>query len=296
MRGLACAALFLSLSGAASAAIVHLRDGGKLEGTIVSATARSLTLHDGSGTREIETGRILRIEYAPESPLAPSPPEPPGPRTLDEGVRLRDGDDSVGVELGLNAPLSRLRFHSIGGGGGVNGDPGALLGAQWLHRLDPLLEIGAGVHYAQRSGTSALRLLPNAEASVHGDSLLLLALLKRYLRSQGSVRPYLLAGAGGHRTSTVVDAAPLFGFAWSDTQTDETRRLVDDAHWGVAALGRLGLEFSTFDPTLFSVEAGWTGASKAHYAAAPQGRALGLDGVAEPLHVFQLAARWAWRF
>ena len=80
--------LGFALASAAQAAVIYLKDGSQVRGTVVSATARDIQLHTPDGVQTISTDRILRVDYsesgssvAPEQVATPEPvpsePEPP---------------------------------------------------------------------------------------------------------------------------------------------------------------------------------------------------------------------------
>ncbi len=126
---------------------------------------------------------------------------------------------------------------------------------------------------AGSSGLGRFPRLPRYAAASRGDEV-----FRR--RTRGFVRPFVLLGAGAHQTTTTVDAHPSQGFAWADTQTNETRRLVDGSAGGLAASVRLGLDFGPrrYDPRQFSLESrllGPASGAASDYGATPQGQALG---------------------
>src|SRR4051812_29443907 len=67
-------------AASAHAAVVYLKDGGTLRGTIVSATAGDVQLHTDQGAVTISTDRIQRIDYNDDGPQAPAPSETPPPQ------------------------------------------------------------------------------------------------------------------------------------------------------------------------------------------------------------------------
>ena len=205
------------------------------------------------------------------------------------------GRHMISIGAGLAEPVSKVHFRSIGGGSADNGDLGIQLGAQYVYFPTPRLGAGFEADYFSRSGTLSTRLYPAADARVAGDTWLMLAILRYSLRETGTVRPFVLAGAGGSWNKTTIDVRPS---VWADTATHETRRLVDDSAWAPAASVRLGLDIrlDALSPGCISLEAGWTGIAAARYGATPRGRALGLDGVSAPLHLLSFTARHAWRF
>jgi opacity protein-like surface antigen len=298
----------------ASAATVYLKDGSQISGTIVSATAQDVRLHTLNGDVTLQSDQIRSVDYAgnepqvvPTATQAPQPvaAEPPERVAVPQRYRREPmvertdvgaNDQLFSLGFGFATPLSRLSLSSTGGGSDDNGDTGILLGFQYHYFLSPRLAAGMDLEFLSRSRTGSENLLPNSETDVYGNTSLLLATLRYSLTTHGPVRPYILAGLGGNRTSTIVEAAPNPGFSWSDTDSAETRTLVDTSRWGLAETARVGLDFTLADPAIFSLEFGWTGISNSEYPATHAGQDLGLDHVTGNLSVFTLAARWGWRF
>jgi len=286
--------LLFAAASSASAAIVRLKDGGRIEGTVVSATEREIVVRTSRGPRRVDTALILSIEYG-------TPPPPPvvgvGAAPLDASPPY-DEKNLLSLGLGLAAPLSSVDFGPIGGGSANNGDLGPLIGFRYLRSVTKRFAAGLDFEYFHRGGTVSPGLLPRANASVFGDNLSFLGIGRWHMIDHGAVRPYLLAGAGASRSWTRIDAAPIPGFAWTDTNTDETRRLIDDAAWALAGTARLGVDFDWefAEPAVFSLEAGWTRIERKIYAATARGRDLGLQSVSGRLDLFVLAARWSHRW
>jgi len=126
---------------------------------------------------------------------------------------------------------------------------------------------------------------------VFGDSMVFLAEARWTFRSDRAVRPFVLAGLGGHLSSETVDVRPQSGFVWGDTLTDERRRLIDDSHWGAAVALRLGADFSTDTPVVPGFEVGWLYLDGSAFRATPAGASQGLSGVGGGLHIISVAAR-----
>lgn len=296
MRTAPVAFLFILLAAApAGAAVVRLKDGARIEGTVVSATDREIVIRTAAGPRRVDAALVRSVEYETETApaAAPRPPAAPGK----EPWRSEDRN-IVSFAFGLAAPLDDVDFASIGGGRANDGDLGPLLGVRYLRSFSSRFAAGLDLDYLHRSATDSPNLLPLANASVFGDNLLMLAVGRWHLLDSGSARPYLLGGAGASRSWTRIEAAPIPGFAWTDTNTDETRRLVDDEAWAFAAAARLGVDFNWefADPAVFSVEAGWTALESRTYGATRAGRDLGLSSVSSRLDLFTLAARWSLRW
>lgn len=290
--------LLLALAFAAlpaAGAVVRLKDGGRLEGSIVSATAKEVVIQTESGPRRVDADRVQSIEY--EAGKAAEPPNPqPGWAGLSESTR--DGKNLFSLGLGLAGPLSDIDFGAIGGGKANNGDLGPLIGLRYLRATSSRFAAGFDLDYAHRGGTNSPGLLPLADASVMGDNLLFMGIARWYIVPHGGARPYLLGGVGVSRSWTRVEASPIRGFAWTDTNTDETRRIIDGGAWAAAGTARLGIDFDWdfAGPTVFGLEAGWTGLQSRRYTATRAGNDLGLESVSGPLHLFVLAARWSWRW
>lgn len=293
MRKALALLLAACLAVPAGAATVHLKDGRRLVGTVVSATARDLELFTGSGTTRIPTSDILRVDYE-ESAAPPAVPVAPAPaRRL---LYQEDRKQQLGIDLGLSIPTGDVDFSAAGGGTASNGDVSASVGGHYLYFPTPRLGWGFGIEYLARGPTNSPGLLTAADSEVSGGSVALLGLLKAVLGRGDTVQPYALAGLGAARSWTVIDSQPRPGFVWSDTGTDEARRLVDGRAWTPAGTARLGLEFWPSSPGVFSLEAGWTAIGAANHGATAAGRAIGLSGVSGAIHIITVGGRWGWRF
>lgn len=287
--------LLVSAVGPAGAAIVVLKDGARIEGTVLSATAAELVIQTPAGPRRIDAALVRSVEYEAAAPSAAAPAYPAEPRK----EPWRSGTDNLfSFGFGLAAPLNDVDFGAIGGGRANDGDLGPLIGVRYLRSVTPRFAAGVDLDYLHRAATDSPGLLPLANASVLGDNLLFMGIGRWHLIDHGTARPYLLGGVGLSRSWTRVEAAPIPGFAWTDTNTDETRRLIDDAAWAFAGTARLGLDLSWdfADPAVFTLEAGWTALQRRTYAATRSGRDLGLDSVTSRLNLFTFAARWSWRW
>jgi len=296
------ALLALGLAAPADAAVVRLKDGGRVEGTIVSATAQEVLIRTPGGPRRIDAALVQSIEYDANAPatttVVPSRSEPVGAGESAYAAASYDERNLLSFGLGLAAPLSDVDFGAIGGGSANNGDIGPLIGIRYLRSISRRFAAGLDFDYLHRSGTDSPSLLPLANASVFGDNLVFLAIARWHLISSGRARPYLLGGAGVSRSWTKIDAAPIPGFTWTDTNTDEVRRLVDDGAWAFASTARVGVDFDwdLAAPAVFSLEAGWTGLESKRFAATRSGRDLGIESVSGRLNILVLAARWSVRW
>lgn len=297
-RALLAAFLLAALGSSSRGATVHLRDGTKVVGTVVGATARDLEVFTGGGTTRIPTASILRVDY--DEAAAPAPAAPAQPATVTKAPRetlwKEDRSQQLGFNLGLSIPVGDVDFAPIGGGSGANGDVSAAFGGHYFYFPSQRFGWGFGVDYLSRGPTSSPGLLASAESSTSGGSVTLMGLAKIILKRGEAVQPYLLAGLGAARTWTTIDSQPNPGFVWDDTSTDEARRLIDGRAWGPAGTARVGLDFWPEAAGVFSLEAGWTGIGGATYSATPQGRAIGLSGVSTSVSIVTVGGRWGWRF
>ena len=306
MRRVFLALLFAQVATTARATIVYLKEGGALTGALVSATAAEVVLDTSQGRVRIDMARVRNIDATTAAPAAPpSAPAPTGDVYQPEQVQRGAADEALfepraqvlSIDLGLASPMSSIGFSGTAGGGKTgNGDVGPAIGFQYLYFSSPRIGWGLEFHNYDRAAASSTNPLPSADSRVFGDTVLLLGVVKISLTERGAVRPFILLGAGAHRTTTVIDSRPFAGYAWSDTGTDEPRRLIDGSAVGPAASVRLGLDFGFADPTVFGLEAGWTGLASARYGATDQGQALGITGAAAPLNYFTFAGRWGFSF
>ena len=276
----------LALSaGAAQAASVHLKDGGRLEGALVSSTDVEVVLDAAQGRVRIDMNRVRNIDYAPGDSPAPALPSAAARQHM------------LSFDFALDAPIRGVNLFGPDVGGSANkGVEGSAVGFQYLYFPTPRIGWGLEFDYFGRSAYDSPNLLASAESQAFADTSLLLGVAKYSLATRGPVRPFVVLGAGAHRTTITVDSHPAPGFVWSDTMTDETRRLVDSSVVGFAATARLGLDFKLFDPSVFSLEAGWTGLARASYQATPEGKALGIAGVTGALTYFTFSGRWGFDF
>lgn len=291
------AAVLLALCAFVSwsdAAVVTLKDGSRLRGTVTGQTRDGVELSTPDGTLHISQSRIMAIDYSDEMP-APPPGAPPGAAGPTYAISP-ERKHFVSLGIGFDVPANSIDFHSIPGGGEAsNGDLGVQFGAQYFYYLTSRLGAGVNFDYFDRDYTISPGLFPNATSSVGGDTLLILGMLRYTLVDDGWMKPFVMAGAGGARNSTTVDVRAS---NWSDTNTHEVRRLVDDTVWAPAASIRGGVDFyiAPIEPGVITVEAGWTALASERYGATPQGRAQGLSGVSGPLNYITFTARYGWRF
>ncbi|MFI5348666.1 MAG: hypothetical protein ACHQ2Z_03910 [Elusimicrobiota bacterium] len=305
MKNIIFAFLLALGAGTAQGAIVYLKEGGRLEGALVSSTGAEVVLDTAQGRVRIDMDRVRDIDNTQGGTSAAAPAAAPPPeeyrvlrrRRAESAAQSEDGRQRLSVDFGLAAPLSAAAFAGTAGGGSANnGVTGPGFGLQYLYNTSPRFGWGLEYDYYQRNVSESASLLPLSNAFVFGDTSLLFGVMKVALADRGPVRPFVLLGAGAYLNSLTINAHPQQGYAWSDTQTGETRTLVDDTALGLAATVRVGLDFGFYDPSVFSLEAGWTGMTSADYQATAQGRALGITGVSGPLNYFMFNGRWGFSF
>jgi opacity protein-like surface antigen len=296
--------LCLGVANVGRGAVITLRDQTKVEGTVVSATARDIQVHTGRGEVTIATDRIARIDYSEsESPpvaAAPAamhePPTEPTHYRVTRAESYRETHQTFSLGLGAAIPLSRVDFSGTGGGTESNGDTGILIGGRYLFDLSPNLSVGPDLEYFHRSRTQSQSLLQESNTDVFGNTLMLLANAKWSFVSRGPARPYLLGGVGANRTSTIAEGTPNPGFSWSDTDSTETRTLVDQAHWGFASHLAFGIDFPMWELATFGLEFGWVYLGNSPYEATPAGRDVGLTSLTGSQHALTISGRWSWRY
>ncbi len=279
------------------AATVYLKDGGKIRGTIVGATAQYIQVNTPDGVLRINSDRISKVDYQ-EGAATPEMSQPtPPPAMQQPPVPVRQGyTQEFAIEFGITAALSQVSLASAGGGSTDNGSAGALLGLQYLFKSGSNLSFGLCFEFLDRGLNDSFSLLPDAHSTVSGNSVILMPILKYFFNRNERVRPYILAGIGVDRTSTFIDAHPIFGFTWSDTLTDETRTLVDDANWGMTSMLRVGVEFLQYYDSFFAFELGWTGITNGKFLPTTAGQRLGINDVTGNISELIIGGKWGWRF
>lgn len=286
-------ALFLLCAAGADAAVVRLKDGRSFTGTIVSATARDLTLATPEGTLHFDADKVASVDYAESSYTAPpAAPQPQPSRAPYEFAPLKN-ELSLGIGFGI--PLSNTSFSGAGGGDVGNGELGAAFLLDYLRRVDHRISAGFEFQYIDRPGNVTFNGVPNAVTEVSGRSEVLLGTAKWSL-TDGGIKPYLRAGVGAHHTSTFADAQPQAGFVWATTGTNEVRRVIDGGAWGFASTAGVGLDFELSASSVFSLEAMWTGMEGAKARTTQAGRDLGLEDNKPRLDVITVGTRFGWRF
>jgi hypothetical protein len=285
---------FLALAAtAARADTVILKEGGRLDGKVISATDREVVLDGAAGRVRIDASRVQSIDYSTGGALTPAPaPAPYEYRVTRRRRRMEPlyepPQQALSIDFGLAAPLNSV--NGPNGGSANNGDVGPLIGLQYLYYASPNIAWGLEVNYLNRSNTDSQGLAPNSYAHVYGDSLLLLADLKLSLTDRGPVRPFLLLAGGGHNTTTTINVYPNQGYPGYPITA------VNDSTWGPAASVRLGLDFGFVDPRVFSIEAGWTGLWHAGYQPTTAGQSMGFPGSSGMLNYFTFAGRFGFTF
>jgi opacity protein-like surface antigen len=302
-------ALLLPLT--ADAAVVIMKDGSRLRGDVLGgdSTGINLRLPDGN-TMHVLNERIERIETEPQpaAPQAPAqaypegaaPPPPPYSRGGWRRVAVQErpfgkGSQELTGVLGIAIPVSDIDFNGIGGSSVSNGTVGPLVGIQYIYQLSDQFGLGPEFDYFHRAGHHSNDLVPLAESEVSGDSFLLMAVARWLFTTTGYARPYVSAGIGAHHSTTFVDAFPQAGFVWSDTGTNETRRLVDGGVWSAAASLRFGVDLISHD-TVTAFEVGWSRLGSGTYPATAAGRFLGLNDVERHIDAVMVNFRLGGRF
>jgi len=301
------------LASPLSAAVGYLKDGTQIVGTVVDATANDVVVHTTAGTRRIPTSKIARIDYAatgaapaapPPAPVgaAPAPSQSQWQRLQQSG--FENSRQQVSAGLGFVAPLNGTDITSTDSGGGTasgaNGGVGPLFDLQYLYFTHPRVAFGGSFDYFHRGGAdrdgpfSSVSSTQLTELTTSGDSVVFQGVARYTFTDSGNVRPYVRGGLGFHHTWEKVDARPFSGFAWSDTGTDERRRVIDGSSTGLAGSAAVGLDFNYWGPESLGLELGWMGLSGATYGTTDFGSSLGLGSVSGPIHVFTFLARFSW--
>lgn len=133
--------------------------------------------------------------------------------------------------------------------------PGKALGVRYLAEGDSILSLGFELA-ALRPELEHRRFFDLGEFWTGFESYLALAEL-RLARSEGLLRPFVLAGAGGHRTRLIFEMAPPPFYVWADTDTTEKRALIDSTRFGPAGTLQGGLDVFFNEQLSLGVAAVW---------------------------------------
>jgi len=189
-----------------------------------------------------------------------------------ELVMSPNGAHEVSINLGGFHPTSRFGFRGIAGDRserfGSNGFYGTV---DYLMRVNAPLAVGGEFGYVNRDAQSVTNVTIGTPSStrVRGDSLLLLALAR--LRMPGfGWRPYVVGGAGFHRT--VFD---LYGSVPGLTDNP----IIRGNETNYALVGRAGLEYANKRGGFIGFEAGYLHTAAMHIQPTATAAALGYQNV-----------------
>jgi opacity protein-like surface antigen len=183
-------------------------------------------------------------------------------------------------------------FQLYGGGASISGrydrpgvdrderdyaDGGGLIGGEFLYYVQdaPTVAFGVDISHAGFGNHDSALLLPHlfTASSAQSTSGLVVARLGFPL---GRVRPYLQGGVGLHQTSLTLKGVPFDGFAWTDTNTSEERRMYDNGHVGPALGGAVGLHVYLTEQFFIGAEYRFIGLLGKDFEPTAEGRREGL--------------------
>lgn len=142
---------------------------------------------------------------------------------------------------------------------------GVAAGARFLTRVAPALMLGGELQTLKPSERQSGVLIRNGYTNSKFESLLLLIEAKLMPRGKRRFRPYLMGGLGFHSTAMTIDTAPNTGFAWANTGTRETRKVVDTRKTAGALTLQAGADFPLSDRVVAGLSAAWYSLGKASY-------------------------------
>ncbi len=157
-----CVCAVLSASGAAQAAVVYLKQGGHLEGTLLSSTGGALVIETAQGRVSVDLSRVKNVDYG-RAPV-PAPSDLPAPQALPAGSQM------LSLDFGLAAPLNDVRLSGTAGGASVNdGATGPAFGLQYLYYASSRLGWGVEFDYFNRNDADSANLLPSEPSASNGE-------------------------------------------------------------------------------------------------------------------------------
>lgn len=223
-------------------------------------------------------------------------------RAQSQKTVLTSADRRHEVEIGLGAfhPTAKFGINgSTGDKGERFGGTGFLFTADYFHALTSYLSAGVEGMYINR-GTYEVKNLAFAaffsgtSTQVRGNTQAILATLR--LRAPGDgVRPYVLCGFGGQKTTMDMVAVAPPGFIWGGGAGEEIQ-VVHGGASGVIGVLRGGVEKAFPDGGLLGLEVGWVGIPTATYLRTSFGRAVLPNDIVSRGDGITIAAKFAYRF
>lgn len=158
-------------------------------------------------------------------------------------------------KLGMNNPTSKLD------GNVKDGNTGLYTEADVLFPITHQLAVGVGGLYAGRSKIESNELVPGGTTSFDAFTLGLLAVGKMKFDLSDSVIPYLNGGVGISESHANLDMRPQPGYYWVDTNTTESRTLINEGKSSPIYTigGGLNFRLNKKNSLLFEVGYIWSG-------------------------------------
>lgn len=187
MRATLIVLLMTGFSAAASGETIYLRDGSRINGTVVSMTLDDIEVSTQNGTLRINKSRILGIDYR---------------LTLERSPGIERGETLLKAGLGGAVPLSAHGFNQIAGSGVASEVEGVL-------QIDPHWGIGLRADGESFSTTYPQTSTLSEKANVEVSALLLEG---RYVVSpKDRVSPFLIGGLGLNFYTEELEGTPRSG-------------------------------------------------------------------------------------
>lgn len=198
------------------------------------------------------------------------------------------------LSVGAVHPVSKIDVQ--GGGKEVAGSIGSISGVEQYIEIHPSLSLGLQFNTSKPATHRSEQFISNATSFLDSESWTLLLSYRGQLISQGSVRPYVVAGAGVQNTHLSIEASP--GSPWPDTGTKESRKIVDAWKYSLAAAVGVGIDFyyKKYPKFFQSIEVRWFYLGDNSYGVTSEGRGARLSDAKGSLHeiaiLFPLGIRY----
>ena len=290
-----CVAFFLVVmtlfgSKSATAETVLLKDGSVLRGTIKKADAEGVEIETQDGTLQIKKERIEKIDYTGSQSAAVIIP-PITPVQIWQPDPILERHNEISFHLGGFTPSARLRID----GEDDIASSGIVYGGRYLRQTSPHSAFGVGIEKIDPVMHNSETLINHAFTTSRFESLTFMGLAK--LSTTGNFRAYAMGGLGFHSTTLTIDALPSPGFGWSDTNTTESRNLVNSTKTAAISMLQIGIDADIGETFSSGLELAYYHLGASIYDASPAAqKQFGLTGINQAFSGASFAGHFSARF
>jgi hypothetical protein len=178
------------------------------------------------------------------------------------------GSPTLTILGGGNFAASKMDF---GGVSVMAGDSGGTGGAQLMAPVAAWASVGFDYLYSdlgEKNDGSFIAPFAGIDYHLKAQTFLAMARLEAP-SSEEKVHGFVFGGLGVHRTSATGHITPLAGYVWADTNTSESRELLNDSTTNLAAALGLGMDVDITKAISVGVEGRWQYLKDAKFETSP---------------------------